>query len=537
MMRAIFQRSVVVAGLALAGLLAACGPRGGTRPPCPPGEQCLNTGSTTEPFTLDPNKFQMSSEYDILRDLMVGLTAVDARGKVIPGMATSWTTSPDGLTWTFRLREARWSDGVPVTAADFVESFRRIQDPSTASPYSYLLYPIKGAQEVNAGKAPREAVAVFAPDPRTLVLKLVQPTPHLPQILTYGGAMPVPVHALARWGDRWVEPGKYVSNGAYTLAARMTGDRVVLRKNPSYWNAEKVCFDQVSYFAATDLVSAERRVAARELDTMALFEPKRAPFLRKSMPGYIDPQPMFWITYISFNAQVPALQDRRVRLAAAMGIDRTFITRKLSNIGQQPLYGFTPSGFEDYTNPPPPAWAAWPFERRLAAARELMRQAGYTPERPLRLELSYYASFNRSIAAAVKADWRRIGLDVTLASAETQIHYQNLNTRNFQIAFDGWTADFADPITFLELLRSTAGAQNHSGYASPRYDDLILRAENEPDAQRRLTLLNRAERLIMDDWPVAPIYVNTSAQIVNPALTGFYNNPLDIHPKEFVCRS
>ena len=536
MMRANLRRSAAVAAFAFAGLLSACGPRGNTRPPCPPGEQCLNTGITTEPFTLDPNKFQMSSEYDILRDLMVGLTAVDAYGKVIPGMATSWTISPDGLTWTFKLREATWSDGVPVTAADFVEGFRRIQDPATASPYSYLLYPIRGAQEVNAGKAPRDTVAAFAPDPRTVVLKLVNPTPHLPSILTYGGAMPIPVHAIKRWGDNWVKPGRYVSNGAYTLAARMTGDRVVLRKNPRYWNADKVCFDQVSYFVATDLVAAERRVAAGELDTMTSFDPKRAPFLRKSLPGYIDPQPMLWITYISFNSQIPALQDRRVRLAANMAIDREFITTKLSDIGQRPLYGFTADGLDGYENPPAPAWADWPFERRIAAAAALMRQAGYTSARPLKLELSYYASLNRSIAAAVKADWRRIGLDVDLSSAETQIHYQNLVAKDFEIAFDGWTADFADPITFLELLRSSAGPQNHSGYVNQRYDALIARAEHEPDAKRRLMLLSRAERIIMKDLPVAPIYSNASGQIVDPALTGFHSNPLDVHPKEFVCR-
>lgn len=517
-------------------LCAACA-GGGGRSPCPPGEKCFEVGNSSEPFTLDPNKAQLVTESNVMYDMLVGLTTFNAKGETVPGMATSWSTSPDGLTWTFKLRKANWSDGVPVTASDFVASFRRIQDPVTASPYAYLLYLIAGSEAVNAGKAKPETIGAFAPDPQTLVIKLTHPAPYLPLLMVHSSGFPVPAHAIAKWGDKWVEPGHYVSNGAYTLASWTLGDRVVLRRNPHFYDAQSVCFDQVSYYPTTDQVAAERRVKSGELDMIDEFQSSRADYLRKTLPGYTHPGPKLTIYYVPFNLQVPQLQDRRVRLALSMAVDRDFVTAKIMRAGQLPLYGFTPPGLPDYQQIAVPVWAAWPFERRIVAARELMREAGYTAERPLKLELKYSSGTDRALPAALQADWRRIGADITLAPTEGQIHYSELNAKAYQIANAGWTADYADPTTFLQLLATNSGPQNYSGYSNPAYDELLKRADNERDGAKRIAILRQAEVTAMADWPVLPIYTGSSRALTNPVNTGFIANPVDWHLKRYMCRT
>lgn len=443
--------------LLVALLLTAC-TKGQGRAPCAAGKLCLEIGNKSEPLTLDPSKSQLVPEASILYDLMVGLTAYDAAGRTVPGMATSWQASPDGLIWTFHLRDANWSDGVPVTADDFVFALRRLQEPRTASPYAYLQYLIVGAEAVNAGKAPPETLGVRAVDPHTLEIRLVHPAPYLPLLLVHTSGMPIPAHAVRKWGDAWVEPGHYVSNGAYTLASWALGDRLVLERNPAFYGARTVCFDRVSYYPVTDAVSGERRIASGELDALYGFSANRLRYLNQRMPGYARTNPAFAMNYISFNTRLPALADRRVRLALSMGIDRDFIAGSLLRAGQRPAYGFVPPGMASHLPFKPPAWADWSFARRQAVARRLLADAGYGPRRPLRLELKYFKSPNRIIMSALQADWRTIGAEIALTPVETQIHFADLNAGAFEIAFDNWGADFNDPISFLLLLSKNGGA-------------------------------------------------------------------------------
>jgi oligopeptide transport system substrate-binding protein len=522
--------------LMLAMVCAACA-GGHGRSPCPAGEKCFEVGNASEPFTLDPNKAQLVTESNVMYDMMIGLTTFNAKGETVPGMATSWSTSPDGLTWTFKLRKANWSDGVPVTANDFVASFRRIQDPKTASPYAYLLYIIQGSEAVNAGKAKPETIGAYAPDPQTLVLKLTHPAPYLPLLMVHSSGFPIPAHAVAKWGDKWVDPGHYVSNGPYTLASWNLGDRVVLRRNPKFYEASSVCFDQVSYYPTVDPVSAERRVESGELDMIDQFQSSRADYLRKKLPGYTHTVPILAIYYIPFNLQVPQLKDRRVRLAMAMAVDRDFLTTKIMRAGQASLYGFTPPGLPGYEQIAKPVWATWPFDRRIAAARVLMRKAGYTTDHPLNLELKYSSGSDRAIPAALQADWRRINADISLAPAEGQIHYSELNAKAYQIAVDAWIADYADATTFLQLLATSGGPQNHAGYSSPVYDGLMARADNERDGAKRIEILRQAEKSAQNDWPVIPLYTGSSRALANPINSGFEPNAVDWHLKRFMCRT
>ena len=523
----------------LCAALSACGQkRQAQRAPCPAGQLCLEAGNEADPTSLDPPRTQLTSENNVLQDMFVGLVTGDAAYRPIPGMATRWTVSPDGLVWTFTLRDAQWSDGAPVTAEDFAFAFRRLEDPKTAAVYAYLFYLIKGAQAINEGKANPDALGVRALDAHTFQITLNHPAPYLPQMLMHQIVLPVPEHVVQRWGEAWVQPAHMVTNGAYTLTSWLLGGRIVLQKNPRFYDAANVCLDRVSYYTTPDLVSAERQVRAGELDLMTGFSSSRAKFLRRpdQIPASVHTTPWLGVSYLAFNTHAPRLADRRVRLALSMAVDRDFITGKLLGAGQPSQYTFVPKGTANYTPIPDPPWASWPLVRRQAAARALLAAAGYGPAHPLAIELKYPRGDDFNVSSlAIQSDWNAIGVRASLSPVEAQIFYQDLDIRDFQVGLAAWIADFNDPLTFLGLFKSDAGPQNYSGYKSPAYDALLAQADQQTDLQARAALLERAEALPMQAATVAPIYGYATRALVNPAVTGWVDNLPGYNPKRWVC--
>lgn len=523
--------------VALAGLaLAACGPQAAVRAPCPQGEVCFEYGNGSEPVSLDPHKSTGTWEDRILSEVQMGLTQDDPDGRPIPGMAESWDVSADGLVWTFHLRQAEWSDGVPVTADDFVFSLRRILDPQTASPYASLLYLIENAQAVNEGKAPKEALGVRALGPRELQIRLVHPAPYLPELAKHNTMLPAPKHVVEKWGDAWSRPEHYVGNGPYMVESWRLGDRVTVVKNPRFYDADKVCIDRVNFYPTNDATSAERRVRRGELDANADIQSNRIAFLRKEIPGYVRTHTYLGVAYLAFNNSVPALKDLRVRQALTMAIDRDFITEKLLRGGQQPAYTFTPPGVANYAPPAPPAWASWPLERRQAEARRLLAQAGYGPDNPLKISIKHRNTPDPMLfMPAIQADWKAIGVDAALEQNETQIAYAAYRSRDFQVADAAWIADYNDPMSFLYLMQSSTGSQNYGDYNNPAYDALLLKADNEPDAQVRAAYLAKAERIMLADASVAPVFFYVSKNLVRPNVTGWVDNIIDRHRIRYLC--
>ncbi|MFN3511487.1 MAG: peptide ABC transporter substrate-binding protein [Phenylobacterium sp.] len=527
--------NTVVLGLALL-TLAACGQGKASRPPCPAGKVCIHAGNGSEPVSLDPHKTTGTWEDRILSSLMMGLTQSAPDGTAIPGMAERWETTPDGLTWTFYLREAAWSDGAPVTADDFVFSLRRILDPQTAAEYASLLYFIKNALPVNEGSAPVESLGVRAVSPRVLEISLEHPAPYLPEIAKHQTMYPVPKHVVEKVGDAWVRPANYVGNGAFTLVDWRLGDYVKIAKNPRFYEADQVCVDEIYFYPTTDAIMAERRVARGELDLNTDIQSNRIARLRETMPGYVRTHTYLGVTYLAFNSNVPALQDKRVRRALAMAIDREFIAEKLLRGGQTPAYTFVPPGVANYRPAEPPAWAAWPLERRHAEARRLLAEAGYGPDNPLRIEIKHRNSPDPMLfMPAIQAEWKAIGVDARLAQNEAQIAYAAYRSRDFEVADAAWIADFNDALSFLYLQQSTTGSQNYGDYKNPAYDALIARADAEPDARRRAEYLREAERVMLDDAPVAPIYFYVNKNLVSPRITGWVDNIVDHHRSRYWC--
>jgi len=526
--------------LLLAGLmafsLAACSPKGPSRPPCPQGAVCIEAGNVSEPATLDPHKSTGTWEERIISSLIVGLTDAAPSGKAVPGMAERWETSADGLTWTFYLRDATWSDGVPVTADDFVFSLRRILDPKTASEYASLLYLIKNAQPVNEGKAPPDVLGVRAASPKVLEIVLEHPAPYLPQLAKHYTMFPVPRHVVEKLGDAWIKPGAYVSNGPYVVTAWKLGDYVQLAKNPRFYEADKVCVDQIRFYPTPDATMAERRVLRGELDMNADMQSNRIAFLREKAPAYVRTHTYLAVTYLAFNAAEPAFKDRRVRLALTIAIDREFIVSKLFRGGQTAAYTFVPPGVAGYEQANAPAWAAWPLERRQAEARRLLTEAGYGPKRPLKVEIKHRNTPDPSLyLPAVQADWKAIGVDARLVQNEVQIAYAAYRARDFQVADAAWIADYNDAMSFLYLQQSATGPQNYGDYNNPAYDALLAKADAEPDAKVRAGYLAEAEKVMLADAPIAPIYFYVNKNFVAPKVTGFVDNIVDQHRARYWC--
>jgi len=519
-------------------LLALAGCQGKVqRPACPAGQVCLEYGNNSEPSTLDPQKSSLIDEFAIIGELVMGLTTDGPKAEPLPGMAQSWEVSADGLVWTFHLRQAAWSDGVPVTADDFVYAYRRILAPETASTYAYLVYLLKNGEAVNQGKAAPETLGARALDARTLQLTLEHPAPYLPELMKHLSFYPVPRHVVEKWGDAWVQPAHFVSNGPYTLTSWRLGDRVTLTKNPRFWDAGKVCIDRINFYGTPDVVSAERRVKRGELDINTRFQSNRIDRLRQEMPGYVHSHVGLATAYISFNTRdVKAFRDLRVRRALSMAVDRDFITRKLLRAGQVPAYAFVPPGVANYAQGAKLAWAGLPLEERQARARQLLAAAGYGPTHPLKFELTSATNTDSMLLSeAIQADWKAIGVDVGIVQNEAGVMFDAYRNRNFEVGSMSWYADYNDAVTFLDLLRSNTGAQNYGDYKNPAYDALLDAATRQPDAARRAEILARAETMLLADEALIPIYFVVNRNLVSPRLHGFEDNAENFHRARWMC--
>jgi oligopeptide transport system substrate-binding protein len=532
-------RTLVLTGAALAACALAACDSGSGRPACPTGKLCFERGNVIDPLSLDPAKTTTVNEEDVVGDLFTGLVQFDQRSNPVPGIATSWETAPDGLSWTFHLRDAKWSDGVPLTSADFLYSLRRVMDPKTASENAYILYIIKNGEAVNGGKLPLTALGVEAPDPHTLVIRLEHPVPYLLTVATHQTMYPTPRHMIEKYGDQWTDPSHWVSDGPYIVKSFTLGDRLHAVRNPNFYDAKSVCIDEVNYYPTNDAISAERRVRRGELDSNNDIQSNRIAYLKQpaQMPAYVHVQTWLGTTYVAFNPHaVPAFRDVRVRQALTMAIDRDFITRKLMRGGQQPAYTLIPPGVANYPGAAPPYWASWPLEKRQAEARRLMVAAGYTPQHPLRFEFKMRNTNDPMlIYPAVQADWRAVGAEASLYPVESQIAYSDYSARNFQAADAAWIADYNDPLTFLYLMKSTTGPQNYSDYRNPAFDALLDKADRETDIVRRGQDLAQAEHIGIQDAPIAPIYFYVSKNLVTPKITGWVDNLADWHRTRYLC--
>jgi oligopeptide transport system substrate-binding protein len=514
------------AACVLAAAVILAGPIGKITPAA--AEKVLRIANMAEPETLDPHKASTVNENNILRNLFEGLMVLDPSGKVAPGVAESYSISEDGLSYTFRLRDnARWSNGEPVTAGDFVYSLRRIEDPKTHSQYAEVLYPIKNAEEVNTGKAALTDLGVAAVDARTLEITLKAPTPYFLQLLTHHTSLPVNERAVARFGEDWLKPGNMVSNGAYKLDDVKPNSHVRIVKNPNYWDAAKVTIDAVMFDPSEDHAAVLKRYRAGEFDILRDLPNDQLGWLRQNMPKELHIAPYAGVYFYVFNTTKPPFNDRRVRLALNMAINREILVEKITAAGELPAYGFVPNGTANYT-PRRVPWRTMSQAEREAAAQKLMREAGYGPDKPLRFELAYNTSENhKRIAVALAAMWKKINVSVDLVNTEFKVHLNNMRIGNFQMGREGWIVDYNDAQGYLFLLQTSTKQQNFARFSNPEYDRLMDEASLTADTSKRAALLERAEGILLEELPVMPIYFYVSKNLVSTKVKGWQDNLLD----------
>jgi oligopeptide transport system substrate-binding protein len=534
-------RSRIFIGIAAAALaLSACGGPSTSGGASAASDTTFRRGVGSNPDSVDPHKAQGTWENDVIGDMFIGLFTDDAKAHPVPGVAESWVVSEDQKTWTFKLRKTNWSDGTPVTAKDFEFALRRLEDPKTlGAVYASLQYPIMNAQAVNGGKVPPEDLGVKALDDYTLEIKLEYPAPYLPGLLKHYTAFPVPKHAVEKFGDQWTRPENIVVNGPYKLVEWRSGDFLHLKKNDAFDDAANVCFTDVIFYTQADHDAMVRRAEAGEIDMNNSFPTGQLEQTEKRLPGWPRVAPMMSTTYLSANQTKAPFNDARVRKAMALAVDREHITRNILKGGEIPAYSFVPEGMNGYPKPAEFAWKSMPLDQRRAEAKALLEQAGYGPNKPLEFEYIYRASGNNPrIAPVLQENWGKIAewVKPEIRQVDAKDLYKAMQQKDYILSDGGWVADYNDAYNFLYLLDSRTGPMNYGGYSNPAYDRLIDASNVELDPAKRADILKQAEQLMLDETATIPVLVRVTQDIVSPDITGYEDNPEDIHRTRYMCR-
>ncbi len=531
------MRTLILAAL-LAGLVTACErtPELEVTAGVTISPTVLHRGNGTEPDSLDPHKSEGTSTSSIQRDLFDGLVNTAPDGSLEPGAAASWEVSDDRMTYLFRLQpDGRWSNGDPVTAQDFVFSFRRAADPATLSNYSQILAPILNAEAVIRGEMPPESLAVEALDERTLRFRLKGPTPYFLELLTHSMTYPVHRPSVDEHGSRFARPGALISNGAYLLDEWVVQSHVKLVKNPLYREADKVRIETVYFYPIESPATELQRYRAGELDWTETVPHQQLNWIRQNLPEQLHIAPYLGSYFLGFNVLRPPFANQPgLRRALSMVIDRRILTEKVTGGGEMPAYSYIPE-LPDYEQQVP-EWASWPMVERVEKARQLYEEAGYGPANSLVMELRYNTSENhRRICLAIAAMWKQtLGVQTRLLNEEFKVFLENRTQKIVTEAFRaGWIGDFRDPYSFMEILYSTHG-MNDTGYAGARVDDLIAASATEPDPATRLRMLADAERSMLEDQPIIPLFFYVSRKMVKPWVKGWQPNLLDYHPSRHI---
>lgn len=484
-----------------------------------------------EPASLDPVKAVGLPEIQVIRDLFEGLTNQDAHGKIVPGVAQSWSSS-DNKTWIFTLRNtARWSNGEPVTAHDFVYSWQRLVDPKNSASFAWFagLSGIENATAITKGEISPDKLGVTALDNQRLKVTLDRPVPWFPSLVANVALFPVPQKVIEKEGESWTSPGKLVGNGAYQLSERVVNEKIVLTRNPQYWDNAHSVLSKVTFLPINEESSATKRYRSNDIDITESFPKNMYALLKKELPGEVYTPDQLGTYYYAFNTQKGPTADVRVRKALSWSIDRSIIAEKVVGTGEKPAWHFTPdvtAGFKPLDS----ILQQHPQNELNAQAKALLASAGYGPEKPLHLKLLYNTSeSHQKIAIAVASMWKKnLGVDVTLENQEWKTYIDSRNSGNFDVIRASWVGDYNEPSTFLSLLTS-GNTSNIARFKNEDYDAVMAKASSETSEQARNVDYNRAEQILADQAPIAPIYQYTNGRLIKPWVKGYpITNPEDV---------
>ncbi|QAV25258.1 ABC transporter substrate-binding protein [Proteus hauseri] len=482
----------------------------------------INNG--TEVSSLDPHKVEGAPESNIILNLLEGLVYVGPNGENIPGVAQRWETE-DNKIWIFYLRDdAKWSDGTPVSAEDFVYSWRRLADPKTGSPYaSYLEYAyVENIADILNGKKKPETLGIKAIDEHTLRVTLTQPIPYLVDMLNHTSLKPVKKDIVEKYGVNWTRPENFVGNGAYLLDNWVVNEKVTLKRNPLYWDNKNTIIEQAIFLPLSSETSDINRYRSGEIQiTNSAIPPVLYKKMKQEQPQNLHITPYLCTFFYELNNKRAPFDDVRVREAVKLSIDRQIIAEQIMGQGQIPAYTFTPS-FIGNGNFKAPKWSSWTQQQRNERARELLKEAGFDSQHPLSFTLLYNTSDqNKQQAIAAASMWKKnIGANVTLQNQEWKTALESRNQGNYQVARATWCADYNEPTSFLNSFLSTSSL-NTIFYENKEYDQALENALLAVDNGARHQLYQRAEALLDKDSAIVPIYYRVSVRLVSPTVGGF----------------
>jgi oligopeptide transport system substrate-binding protein len=501
-------------------------------PPAAAAEAVLRR-AISEPSSLDPLRYGSVNDFAVLSDLFTGLTAFGPDGGIVPGCAARWRVSADGLRWTFELRPGlTWSDGTPLTAQDFAWSAQRYLDPAHAGLLAFRFKALRNATAITAGRQSASALGVTAPDPRTVQVDLEYPQLDLPTLMAV--LLPAPRHRVEKLGEAWTRPGAgWVSNGPFLLQARTIGDRIVLVRNPRFVDAAQLRLDRVELVVA-EAAAAFPRYRARQIDVTRVV-PEAVSWARASAPRELHQAAARSATFVLFNVRRPPFDDVRVRRALSLAVDREALARRVRGGDAEPAWTFITPTTRGYTPGRGPAWRDWPEARRLDEARRLLAQAGYGEGRRLDLQLDFVAgTLERRDAVALAAMWRRIGVTAEPRSSDARTLYAVMARGAFAAASTSIAPMLPGPMIWFEVL-GTDGARRYGGWTNATFDALLDGARRARSLEERSEFLRRAEALVLEEQPIAPLVFPAWQELVAPRVTTFPVNLTSIRQSRWLA--
>jgi len=500
-------------------------------------EQVLHRGLSADLSGLDPHLITGLPEINVATALFEGLVGEDPQdGHPVPAVAERWETTADGLTWTFHLRaNAKWSNGEPVTAADFANSIQRALTPALGADNAGLLFVLANAESWRRGELTDfSRVGVRALDAQTLELQLAHPAPYLLTLLSHPIWFPVFLPALEKTGGatkrdtNWTTPENFVGNGPFVLKVNRRGEVLIATKSPTYWDAATVRLNAIHFHPAADVDGEERAFRAGQLHITEALPVSKVEGYRRDQPDVLRISPFLDTYFYRLNTTRPGLADKRVREALSLALNRHAIVEKIIRGGQQPAAALTPPGIDGYV--PPDI-----LKENLAQAKQLLVEAGHPGGQGVPpIEIMINTSGNhRVIAEAVQQMWRQLGLQVEVNNMEMASLFAKRRALDYSVMRAEWVADFADPKSFLDVFRGGSN-NNHTGWSSLAYDAALHAADRTADPVARHELLKQAESVLLDELPIIPLYHFTTVRLVHPAVRGWHPLPLDRHPYKHV---
>lgn len=500
-----------------------------------PSENKIVFNMMEEEKTIDPGLNDSMYAGTLIQNSFEGLVRLDENQKPQPAIAEKWEISPDGKVYTFHLRKgAKWSDDKEVTAKDFAFAWKRVLDKKTASPYAEYAMYIKGGEAYFEGKA-KDVEGIQVVDDYTLKVTLENPTAFFLELTAFPTFMPVREDVVSN--NSWAtKPETYISNGPLVLKEWRPKDIMVYEKNPNYWNQDAVKLDKLEVRMIAEPTNALNAFKTGELDYIEKPPAQEVPNLLKdgTAKQFQNLGTYMYMFNISDKMKkkdpkaYEAMNDKRVRRALALAIDRKAIVETATKGGEVPANSIVPPGMKDSSGKDFKSKEYFPVEGNVEEAKKLLAEAGYPngqgfPE----IELTYNTGGgHEQIAQAVQEMLRKnLGINVKLSNQEWKVFLDTMQNKDFEMCRKGWVADYTDPSTFLKLFR-TNGENNDTGYASPEVDKLLKQASSELDEAKRTEMYHQAEAIIMEDMPVIPLYYYTDIVCINPKVKGIHKSPL-----------